>query len=316
MNVVKAIWGSFETNIGENRRGEKNILDKRAGILKISDSKSGDTKLILLRVTAHANILSSDNYFISADYFGAARKFLKEKYNCNIMITQGASGNVRPLYRQKNSDFLEIYSYEASLVQSNKNIPPFEAIEMINKTVYELYNGIDKIIHSIVPEEIYRIKMFSKIKRFYSDVPSLEKANKILIEAKEKAGIDGSSWLEEVKKLNNSKITEQYTDIEIQYFILNNGCFCGIPEEIMCETALETAKKLKNNHVFLGGYTNGCSGYFPTYEEFLKGGYEVVWSYLIYYIYHGRVSSLRKESADILVDTIVFQFKNLHKPKN
>ena len=100
MNVVKAIWGSFETNIGENRRGEKNILDKRAGILKISDSKSGDTKLILLRVTAHANILSSDNYFISADYFGAARKFLKEKYNCNIMITQGASGNVRPLYRR------------------------------------------------------------------------------------------------------------------------------------------------------------------------------------------------------------------------
>ena len=316
MNAVKAIWGSFEANIGENRRGEKNILDKRVGILKISDSKSGDIKLILLRVTAHANILSSDNYFISADYFGAARKFLKEKYNCNIMITQGASGNVRPLYRQKNSDFLEIHSYEASLVQSNKNIPPFEAIEMINKTVYKLYDGIDKIIHSLVPEEVYRIKMFSKIKKFYSDVPSLEEANKILIEAKEKAGIDGSSWLEEVKKLNNSKITEQYTDIEIQYFILNNGCFCGIPEEIMCETALETAKKLKNNHVFLGGYTNGCSGYFPTYEEFLKGGYEVVWSYLIYYIYHGRVSSLRKESADILVDTIVFQFKNLHKSKN
>lgn len=158
--------------------------------------------------------------------------------------------------------------------------------------------------------------MFSKIKRFYSDVPSLEKANKILIEAKEEAGIDGSSWLEEVKKLNNSKITEQYTDIEIQYFILNNGCFCGIPEEIMCETALETAKKLKNNHIYLGGYTNGCNGYFPTYEEFLKGGYEVVWSYLIYYIYHGRVSSLRKESADILVDTIVSQFKNLHKSKN
>lgn len=316
MNAVKAIWGSFEANIGENRRGEKNILDKRVGILKISDSKSGDIKLILLRVTAHANILSSDNYFISADYFGAARKFLKEKYNCNIMITQGASGNVRPLYRQKNSDFLEIHSYEASLVQSNKNIPPFEAIEMINKTVYKLYDGIDKIILSLVPEEVYRIKMFSKIKKFYSDVPSLEEANKILIEAKEKAGIDGSSWLEEVKKLNNSKITEQYTDIEIQYFILNNGCFCGIPEEIMCETALETAKKLKNNHVFLGGYTNGCSGYFPTYEEFLKGGYEVVWSYLIYYIYHGRVSSLRKESADILVDTIVFQFKNLHKSKN
>ncbi len=313
MNGVKAAWGSFETNIGENRRSENKSLDKRAGILKISDSKSGDIKLILLRVTAHANILSSDNYFISADYFGAIRKFLKEKYNCNIMITQGASGNVRPLYRQKNSDFLEIHSYEASLIQTDKNTPPAEAIEMINKTAYELYDGIDKIIHSIVPEEVYRMKMFSEIKRFYSDVPSLEKANEILIEAKEKAGIDGSSWLEEVKKLNNSKITEQHTDIEIQYFILNNGCLCGISEEIMCELALDVAEKTKNNQIYLGGYTNGCSGYFPTYEEFLKGGYEVVWSYLIYYIYHGRVSSLRKESGGILVDTIVSQFKNLHK---
>lgn len=316
INVVKAVWGSFETNIGENRRGERNILDKRAGILKISDFNTGNIKLILLRVTAHANILSSDNYFLSADYFGAARKFLKEKYNCNIMITQGASGNVRPLYRQKNSDFLEIHSYEASLVQTEKNIPPFEGIEMINKTVYELYDGINKIINSIIPEEVYRIKMFSEIKRFYSDVPSLEKANEILKEAKEKAGIDGNNWLEEVKKLNYSKITEQYTDIEIQYFILNNGCFCGVPEEIMCETALEAARKLKNNQIYLGGYTNGCSGYFPTYEEFLKGGYEVVWSYLIYYIYHGRVSSLGKESADILVDTIVSQLKNLYKSKN
>ena len=81
MNGVKAAWGSFETNIGENRRSENKSLDKRAGILKISDSKSGDIKLILLRVTAHANILSSDNYFISADYFGAIKKFLKEKYN-------------------------------------------------------------------------------------------------------------------------------------------------------------------------------------------------------------------------------------------
>ena len=34
--------------------------------------------------------------------------------------------------------------------------------------------------------------MFSEIKRFYSDVPTIERANKILIEAREKAGIDGS----------------------------------------------------------------------------------------------------------------------------
>ena len=316
MIPVKAVWGSFETNIGENRRGKNLALDKRIGILKISDFDNDNTKLILLRVTAHANILSSDNYFISPDYFGNVREFLKEKYSCNIMLTQGASGNVRPLYRQKNTNFLEAHSYEYSLMQTNKNIPSLEAKELINKTVQEIYTGIDKIIHSLIPQEVTSLSMFSKIKIFYSNVPSIERANKILIEAKEKAGIDGSNWLKEIKKLNDEKINEQHTDIEIQYFILNNGCICGVPEEIMCEMALEVIEKTKNSQIYLGGYTNGCSGYFPTYEEFLKGGYEVVWSYLIYYIYHGRVSSLNKESGSILVNTIVSQLKNLHIKKS
>ncbi|MDU1912024.1 alkaline ceramidase [Fusobacterium sp.] len=315
MIPVKASWGNFEGNIGENRRNNS-ALDKRIGILKISTFDSDNIKLILLRVTAHANILNSDNYFISSDYFGSVRKFLKEKYDCDVILTQGASGNIRPLYRQKNTDFLETHSYEYSLTQANKNIPSLEAKELINKTVQEIYTGIDKIIYSLIPQKINRLSMFSEIKRFYSDVPSIERAEEILIEAKEKAGIDGSAWLKEIKKLNNEKINKQYTDIEIQYFILNNGCICGVPEEIMCEMALGVVEKTNNNQIYLGGYTNGCSGYFPTCEEFLKGGYEVVWSYLIYYIYHGRVSSLTKESGSILVNTIVSQLKNLHIKKS
>ena len=111
--------------------------------------------------------------------------------------------------------------------------------------------------------------MFSEIKRFYSDVPTIERANKILIEAREKAGIDGSDWL--IKRLNDKKIIRQHTDIEIQYFILNNGCICGVPEEIMCEMALEVIEKTKNNQIYLGGYTNGCGGYFLLVRNFSKG---------------------------------------------
>ncbi|WP_373077829.1 alkaline ceramidase [Fusobacterium varium] len=312
---VKAAWESFEGNIGENRRNNS-VLDKRIGILKLSAFDNDNIKLILLRVTAHANILSSDNYLISSDYFGSVRKFLKEKYNCDVMVTQGASGNIRPLYRQKNTDFLEIHSYEYSLTQANKNIPSLEAEKSINKTVQEIYTGIDKIIYSLIPQKINRLNMFSEIKRFYSDVPTIERAHEIFIEAREKAGIDGSDWLKEIKRLNAEKIIRQHTDIEIQYFILNNGCICGVPEEIMCEMALEVIEKTKNNQIYLGGYTNGCSGYFPTYEEFLRGGYEVIWSYLVYYIYHERVSSLTKESGNILVDTIVSQLKNLNVKKS
>ncbi|MFA6702593.1 MAG: hypothetical protein WCS06_08030 [Dysgonamonadaceae bacterium] len=56
---------------------------------------------------------------------------------------------------------------------------------------------------------------------------------------------------------------------------------------------------------YLGAYTNGCTGYSPTQHEYDKGGYNVYWSMLIYYIYHGRIASLNRDSATKLIKTAV-----------
>jgi hypothetical protein len=53
------------------------------------------------------------------------------------------------------------------------------------------------------------------------------------------------------------------------------------------------------------GYTNGCTGYSPTEEEYDKGSYEVYWSMLIIYIYHGRVGPLNRDSAEKLIEAAV-----------
>ena len=58
---------------------------------------------------------------------------------------------------------------------------------------------------------------------------------------------------------------------------------------------------LLNEYFYFGGYTNGCTGYFPTEEEFDKGGYEVYWSMLFYFRYHGRVFPLQRNSAAELI---------------
>ena len=89
---------------------------------------------------------------------------------------------------------------------------------------------------------------------------------------------------------------------------MGEGCLCGTASEIMCEFALQTAQLLKNDLFFFGGYTNGCTGYFPTTEEFDKGGYEVYWSLLHFYMYHGHVFPLRRESAETLVQFTVQNF--------
>ena len=129
----------------------------------------------------------------------------------------------------------------------------------------------------------------------------LKQAEIIAEEAEREAGIDGRGWLDEVKRLHNNGIRHQWSDIEIQYFIINNGCFCGIANEAMCRIALDIQKSAQDSLLFFNGYTNGCNSYLPTAEEYDKGGYEVLWSNLVYYPYHGRVMPFNRDTADKLV---------------
>ncbi|MPM58778.1 hypothetical protein SDC9_105611 [bioreactor metagenome] len=278
LEPIKAAWGMVEANIGINRRDENGILDRRVAVLKIAHAEDSNLRLLILRVTAHANVLLRDNYLISSDFIGVTRNLLEEKYGCKVMITQGASGNVKPKYSG--------------------------SLKSLDKMAIEIKNSIDKCIENLKPQTIKNLSMFSQKESFFADVPTLEQAKKISAEAMNENNIDGSNWLKEVNRLHSEGIKQQSKDIEIQYLKLNEGCLCGVANEIMCEIAVDVAKTCNNELIYLGGYTNGCDGYLPTAEEYSKGGYEVLHSYLIYYIYHGTVMPLNPDTARKLVKLI------------
>lgn len=292
---VKAVWGNTYSDIGVNRRLDCSALDRRIGILKAVDAKSGELKLLLLRLSVHANVLKADNYLISPDYFGAVRDLLKEKYGCAVMLTQGASGNIAPKY------------FKSSTIPIDANDPDkfINSNTALQDMADEIFRQTDSVLFNMKPKNIEHLEMHSIKHDFYADVPSYNNALEIASDAKKYAGIDGTSWLSEVNRLNQAGIKTQKDTIEIQYFALNDGCLCGVPNEIMCEFALNAEKMLQSSTFYLNGYTNGCTGYFPTEEEYDKGGYEVFWSMLIYYIYFERVSPLNRNSASELIKTAV-----------
>ena len=92
--------------------------------------------------------------------------------------------------------------------------------------------------------------------------------------------------------------------MELQYFHLDEGALIGVPNEIMCELALNVRAQC-GDLFFPGGYTNGCTSYLHTAEEYDRGGYEVFWSMLNYYMYFGRVMPLERDSAARLVQMAV-----------
>lgn len=282
LEPIKAAWGMVEANIGINRRDENGVLDRRVAVLKIEHAEDSNLRLLILRITAHANVLIRDNYLISSDFIGVTRSLLEEKYGCKVMITQGASGNVKPKYSG--------------------------SIEALDTMANEIKDSIDKSIENLKPQTIKNLSMFSQKESFFADVPTLEQAKVISEEAMNENNIDGTNWLKEINRLHSEGIKQQSKDIEIQYFKINEGCLCGVANEIMCEIAVDVAKACNNELIYLGGYTNGCDGYLPTAEEYAKGGYEVLHSYLIYYIYHGTVMPLNRDAAIKLIKLISKQF--------
>lgn len=304
---VKAAWDVARADIGINRRAGASAVDRRVGILKISEAVSGRPIALLLRVTAHANVLTSDNFLISSDYFGAARELFEKQYGCGVMLTQGASGNIKPKYRQDNADFLEVHSAEAAKIQLDQTMIRTyfkQSLASLEKTAIALYQAVDPIVRRLEPMPVYQAAAFSEQQAFFSDVPTLKRALEIANEAKRMADIDGRPWLAEVRRLRKINILCQTITKELQYFYLNDGCLCGIPDEPMCEVALDIQKKSGDDRLFFGGYTNGYDGYLPTAEEYDKGGYEVLWSNLIYYQFCGKMMPFNRDTASILADAV------------
>lgn len=295
MIPIKVAWDNAYGEIGVNRRAGSRELDNRIGILKVTEASSGKLKLLLLRLTAHANVLKADNYLISADYFGAVRDLLKSKYNCDVMLTHGSSGNVAPKYYKSNT----------TPIDANDPMRFINSETALEDMAYEIFKQVNSVIDNMKPHMVRHLEMYSVYQDLTADVPSNDRALEITEEAKREAGIDGTSWLLEVVRLNSNGVQQQVENIEIQYFSVDEGCLCGVANEIMCEFALRAKESIHNDMFYFGGYTNGCTGYFPTEEEYDMGGYEVYWSMLIYYIYHGRVFPLNRDCASLLMEEVV-----------
>ena len=305
MTPVTVGWKNATAHIGVNRRPVSKDTDDRVGILKIcdADKNAGDTpKLIILRVTAHGNVLKADNNMISPDYFGDTREILSRKYGCPVMMIQGAAGSTAPKYFCSENTPVDARMEEC--VRSKT---------ALTDMADSIADSISKVFDNMELHNDSSIRMYSKHIELTADVPSVEEAVKVAKDAKELCGIIDTGWMKKVSGLNDEGIHEHSEDVEMQYFSIGDWCLCGGPYEFMIGFALETEKILGNEFFYLNGYTNGCLLYFPTEDEFDAGGYEVFWSMLIYYKYIDRVYPFRREAASKLIKYVV---ENLRRKKD
>ena len=294
MCEVSVGWDNAEADIGSNRRASSDRIDRRVGILKICSAGGDDVLLIILRLTAHPNVLKRDNYLISADYFGTVRRVFGEKYHCPVMIVQGSAGNIAPKY------------YKASFTPIDARGEAYINFDTaLESMAQEVLKKAGPVLDAITTDSDADVCAYSKFMSLQSKVPDMAEAHRIAEEALKHSGMDGQKWLAEIERLHGRGICVQEERLEIQYFRIGDWCLCGIPNETMTEFALETQRLLDSPFFYFNGYTNGCTSYFPTKEEYDLGGYEVYWAMLLYFADYGRVYPYRCEAIDSVISCAV-----------
>lgn len=278
-------WALTSADIGDNRRDGCSVTDNRLGALMIADAGNDKPIAIITRVAAHANVLMWQNFKISSDYFGLAREELQDFFGCPIVVLQGAAGDVKPVG-------------VAKVGGGN--------LEDLHRIVTVFVNAAKHLKFTL--SDVDDIQMFSKRMVFISDVPSKEEAERI---AADSSSTEAQEWLKACDELRNKGEKIQSLPAEISFFKLNEGCLCGVAEEIFCELALDAQARTNNPLFFLNGYTNGCTGYLPSRTEWHKGGYEVYYSNFVYHKHHGHVMPYRAETADQIVDLVVSEWERV-----
>ena len=317
LRPLRAAWDVPACDIGVNRREGLYAADPRLGVLALTGA-DGKPAILVLRAAAHANVLSSDNNKLSPDYFGTVRDLLEGKFGCKVMIVQGASGDIRPRYQQNNAAALEVGGIGAlthSYTPQEREKYFRQSMDSLDKMAQTVCRAVETVLRKMVPVPVTRLAMFSRQCAFFADVPGTEQARKIADEALREEQIDGTAWLAEVERLQKEGVKTQRVDVELQFFAVNNGCLCGIPNETMCGIALDIERRTKNPLVLFGGYVNGIDCYLPTAEEYDRGGYEVLWSNLPLFPYYGHVMPLNRKTADRLAQTVAQAWTAYESPK-
>ncbi|MFV0480241.1 MAG: neutral/alkaline non-lysosomal ceramidase N-terminal domain-containing protein [Anaerorhabdus sp.] len=97
---------SYINGIYGNRNNKNGFSDKSCSLIHFYD-KSNNPLGILFNISLHPTFFSRDNYLLSADIIGLTRNKLEQEFNCPVVATNGACGDVSTRYYRSELDDID-----------------------------------------------------------------------------------------------------------------------------------------------------------------------------------------------------------------
>jgi neutral ceramidase len=241
----------------EKLLGPTGVVDADLGVIKAVDAETGSTICTLFNHTGHPNVMSGDNYKISADYVGKAQELVEEALGGVAMFVNGAQGTM-DIDGLRDRDWEGVDRLGGKLADAT--------LDLANKTEVAKDIPIRGAWHEFT------------MKRRRITPKELEWAEKIITETGGKFASVADGVGDDYKAVlfkNLHGLQDQDITVDQVCFAMGDTAFLSIPAELFSEIGMRIKAESPFTHTYLLGLANGCVGYIPTRVAIYLGGYEV-----------------------------------------
>lgn len=247
---------NWEPYPAERLVGPLGEVDPEVGVLQVIGA-DGQPICVLFNHAGHPNVLSGDNYLISADYPGMATKLLEAEVGGVCMFVNGAQGTM-DIDGLRDRDF-----------------------EGMDRIGHALMGAVLETVMAIEPSETMPVRGAS----IQYDLPSRkitdaewDWAQKILAETggtfqpmADGVGDDYKALL--YRNLRESQ--DRGIPVAQTCVVIGDTALISFPGELFTEIGVRIKAESPFKHTYILGLANGNIGYVPSRDAISQGGYEV-----------------------------------------
>jgi hypothetical protein len=285
LQPIRLTYAKAAVRVGINRR------QGRAGAMVIGTNPQGEAAdyahvvglegaagpvATLFSHACHPVVLGNGNHQISADFPGAAVRWLERATQRPALFVNGACGDINPVLRGDSFD--EVDQVGAELGQ---------AVAAALTTAQPL--AVDRLDWA---SRRLALPLIDAPPRLQAEVERL--ALQLRAEVARIASGGGDVWAQRVPQarlewaegvldlVRRGRGTGNTQPFEVQAIAVGGLALLGLEGEIFVNYQLDLESRSPAAATVLCGYANGCVGYVPTAAAHELGGYEVEEAYKVY----------------------------------
>ena len=258
--------------IGGDRNRPERPVDQRVSVLAF-EGEQGDPEAILFHYACHPTVLSADNLDYSADFPGAARRRIRERYpNAVCLFVNGAAGNISTRFHRHDQSFGEVERLGRLLGE--------RVIELLNEA------SEDAPVLNWMGESL-----LLPLRLFPVEARQMEASGNARIDTVRSQGATIEATLRGALQGRQSQ------QAQICALRIGSWTLLTVPGEAFNDLAREL--RAVSPQVLVVGYTNDYLGYFPTQAAIDEATYEALSS-----AFDARAHGLLQERFTVLIHKV------------